>query len=349
MTINQSGGSDQCKRVESTAGSQNYEEHHDGRKRRKVSYQGRTWGESEEELPVQPTSAPLEERTKIPHVYADQVILEKAHKLYETFTTIEDKVAGLFFYETVAYYDMQCQKEVERVIDTWRVGGLLFTKGDYKRQLYLVEHYQKLTQIPFLVGNDFVHSLSYYFQDDSPQEWGIDKIDVKYFSDLGRAAVFQNRRLGVHFQLTEKRNGGAFFTHFPLSEAHLKAFRKGIRDAHGIIGLFGDENKKFTSLSLERSNLSSLFSKDSLGGEINEVFSLKAITFFDLTSCSMEEAKERLGAAFQHNFYDAFLCSLLQSELIDFVVQCIKEGRIQEKDIEKRLTKVLALKVCCIR
>lgn len=346
MGINQTGGFDQLKRVDSVSGNQSYDDPHDGRRRRKVTYQGRTWEESEEELPLQPTP-PVIEQKKIPQVYADKAILEKVNRLLESFTTLEDKIAGIFFFETDAYYDIPIQKEIEQLITKWKIGGLLFVRGDYKRQLYLVEQYQRSTLIPLLIGNDFDHSLSYYFADEAHQEWGSDKMDVKYFSDLGKAVIFQNRRLGVHFQLAEKRSTSShdFFPHAPLTEAHLRAFRKGIRDAHGVMGIFGYENKKFTSL--ENAPIPSPFAKEGIvGGERKEIFSLKALTFLDVTLLPLEEVQEKLIASFTSNVYDAFLFSLPQKNLIDFVAQGVREGKIDEKAIEKRLMKVLALKSC---
>jgi hypothetical protein len=175
----------------------------------------------------------------------------------------------------------------------------------------------------------------------------MEKIDVKYFSDLGKAIIFQNRRLGIHFQLSEKRGSVAsFFNHFTLSDEHLKALRKGIRDAQGIMALFGNENKKFVSLAIDKS--SSPFSRDLLlsTGEVKEISSLKSLTFFDCTTTSLEALQDKLVAALKNGSYDAFLFTLSQEKAIDLIVQAVHSGELQEKEIEKRLMKILSLKCC---
>jgi len=117
----------------------------DERKRRRVLYQGRAWAETEEELPVQPAQATLSTPTKgkprtSAGIFANPLLLERAQALLRLMTTLEEKVAQLCFYETDAVYDAALQHEVELLIQTWQIGGVLFKKGDYKRQSYLIEN-----------------------------------------------------------------------------------------------------------------------------------------------------------------------------------------------------------------
>src|ERR1700722_315453 len=109
-------------------------------KKRRVVYQGRAWAEAEEDLPLQPsipkTPPPSRMRKSSTGVYADRVLLERAQTLFNQLTTIEEKAAQLCFLETEAVYDAAIQHENELLIQTWQFGGILFHKGEDRRQAY---------------------------------------------------------------------------------------------------------------------------------------------------------------------------------------------------------------------
>ncbi|MFZ0565938.1 MAG: hypothetical protein WAM28_07125, partial [Chlamydiales bacterium] len=110
--------------------------HQQGRnKKKRVLYQGRSWIEKEEDLPVQPSrsssNSPAAEKGASGRVYADQVLLEQAQRLFRRLMTLEEKVSQLCFLETQSIYDTQLQHDVELLIQTWQIGGLLFKAGNY--------------------------------------------------------------------------------------------------------------------------------------------------------------------------------------------------------------------------
>lgn len=323
----------------------------DGRERRgrkKVLYQGRSWKEKEEDLPLQVQVATLEENRKN-FVYADHFILEKAEKLLEQYTTLEDKIAGLLFYEIEAFYDEEMQRSVQLLIQEWKVGGLIFAKGDCKRQLYLSEYYQKLASLFLLMGNDFSHGLSFYFQGELSEEM-LSVNDTfskeKYFGDLGKAVVSLNRRLGVHIQMAQHGKNNQL--PMAIEKEHIQAFRKGIRDAHGIVGVrIAQENK----IALSNKYAYPIFlGKQKVGttalqeNEVRGVFGLKKIDFLDLTLMPDWEVEQEFLNLFSQNSADGLLLPLHKKELFPLLVAVAREKKIDEKILEKKLLKILAIK-----
>lgn len=316
----------------------------DGGQKRKALYKGRSWEERDEDLPVQPSipAEPPPEKTRRPAssgVYANRVLLERARAAFCHLTTLEEKVAQLCFLETEAFYDTPLQHDVELLIQAWQLGGILFKKGDYKRQGYLIEHYQNVSKTRLLIANDFLHGLSFYLQGDS---LSFETLSEQRCSDLGKAVMVQNRRLGVHVQLDRERSGQKS----SMSEKQAKSFRKGIRDAQGIVGKekgvepadFYSHTAKsampFLSLAESPSHLPEL--------QMQSTISFKALTYFDSAAQSLTE--ELLLTAYK-NHYDFFLFSGKSiPEAIRMFCKLIRAGKIREEELDRSVMRILVIK-----
>lgn len=320
-------------------------------RRRKVLYQGRAWAESEEDLPVQPKlNQPISQlsiKRSSTAMYADRFLLGKAQVMFHHLTTLEEKAAQLCFLTTSAIYDASLQNEVELMIQTWQVGGILFHKGEYRRQTYLVERYQAVSKTPLLMANDFLHGLSFYLQGDSlPQE----HLSEQRFSDLGKAVMVQNRRLGVHIQFDRERGSHIL----PMNEEQAKAFRKGIRGAQGIVGkektefqLEGYYSKRgrlpFVSLK-QTSMMPEIFSEH----QVQETVGFKTLTFFDVTDLkennfSREFLEDQILSAFKQ-CYDVLLFSAGLPEAIRTIAKLVRCGKISEEILDRHVMKALIVK-----
>lgn len=325
------------------------EEDQNNRKKRRVLYQGRAWSEEEEKnLPVQPSSSEAAAVTPQPEhpsvgVFADHVLLERAQELFKHLTTLEEKVAQLCFLATDAVYNARIQHDVELLIQAWQIGGILFQKGNYRRQAYLIERYQEVSKTPLLISNDFLHGLSFYLQGDSlPKE-----ISKKHYSDLGKAVMNQNRRLGVHIQFDRERG----YSKIEMEEGQAKAFRKGIREAQGIVGkekAFRQQEKyafsaknahPLLSAVNESSKISNLFSNY----QIQETIGFKTLTFFDGTNVNKASLEKALYQAFLTH-YDVFLLSGNITEAIRAIMRLVHAGKISEEMIDRHVMKALIIK-----
>jgi hypothetical protein len=310
-------------------------DHKEGRKKR-VLHQGRTWGETEEELPIQPSMiqnpVPEVKTRKGPvGVYADPAVLEHAHKLFQGLITIEEKVAQLCFLVTDAIYDTDLQKNVEFLIQAWQIGGILFHKGEYRRQSFLIERYQQLSKTPLLLGNDFMHGLSFYLQGDPVPSKPISK---QHYSDLGKAVMAQNRSIGVHVQFDRERGSQSAMT-----EEQAKAFHQGVRNAHGIVGK-EKASQKASCIQLQAGGaILSTFSEASA----QETIGFKTLTFFDVSQMGSSQLAESLPWAFKEQ-YDVLLFGNNIKEGISLLAQLVLSGKLSEAALDKHVMKTLIIK-----
>lgn len=314
----------------------------EGRKRRRVKFHGRTWGQKEEnDLAVDtakmsvPSMQDSKEYSK--GVYSDRISLDEAQQMFDRLTTLEEKIAQLCFYQTQAVYDTALQNEIEILIQAWQIGGVLFTGGEYKRQAYLIERFQLISKTPLLMGNDFLHGLSFYY-DDQPLPTFEGGLSEQRFSDLGKAVMVLGRRMNVHFQLDKERK----VHHIPMTEHHARAFRKGIRQAHGIVARTQPAKSNYSASSKHAYPIFSVdsplaFSKDSA----QEHIGVKSLNFLDLTGEEITE--KRMIEAFREH-YEIFLCSGNIQKVITTIAGAVRNGKIWEKHIDRLVMKLLVLK-----
>ena len=325
--------------------SSDHQEESDREEQQKsVLYQGREWTEREEELPVHPPSNFIPSSEHSLGVYADRRLLEQAYAYFNQLITLEQKAAQLCFVLTEAMYNTALQNEVEQLIQAHQIGGILFRKGMYRRQAYLVERYQEISELPLLMANDFLHGLSFYLLGDQlPKE----EISEKHFSDLGKTVMVQNRRLGVHIQFDRERDS----EDVPMNEGQAKAFRKGIREAHGIVGKEKTERQQqsyghsvkgtfpFASVKNAGPMLSSVFSEY----QVLETIGFKTFTFFDATRDDGVGLEEKILQAFDQH-YDVFLFSHEIPEAIQLITRLVRTGKIRQEVFDRHVMKSLIIK-----
>lgn len=318
----------------------------EGRKRRAL-HQGRAWTEAEEnDLPLQPSipqnPSPMKARRASSGVYADQILLQRAQTLFSQLTTIEEKAAQLCFLVTEAIYDSEIQHEVELLIQTWQIGGILFHKGEYRRQAYLIERYQEISKTPLLFANDYAHGLSFYLQGDAPPKTMLSE---QHYSDVGKAVMVQNRRLGVQIQFDQERNQDT-----AMNGSQAKAFRKGIRGAHGIVGKEKAERQQESYAQSMKGNLPFLSSKEGpllspafSKYQVQETIGFKTLTFFDAALVDKNHLEDALLGAFRQ-LYDAFLLSKNIAEGIRAIARLVRSGKIHEEVLDRHVMKALIIK-----
>ncbi|MCB1180994.1 MAG: hypothetical protein KDK55_03105 [Chlamydiia bacterium] len=347
------------------------------KKRNKVRYQGREWkkregGELCLSFPKKNQKACKKESI---FLYADKLYLDEVRGRFKGLATLEEQVAAICFLEAEAVYDGYLQKQMEQAVLRDQIGGFVFTRGEYKREQYLIEHLQKLAKTKLLIGNDFFHGLSFYFEGDLPLELLQEGMNERRYADLGKAVVAQNRRVGVDFQFDSP-----FTTKKPrikTSEKHLQAFRHGIRDAKGIVGKMRRKSPSYSAalrkmaslclnISLEASdvfkNLSvGEFSPDLKDKKVKsntqikkienlliaELVDHRSLEFYDITNLSgnKENKKRVLLEAFSNQFDVLLLPEETPSETIKLIVELIEEKSILYEQLEKRVMRVLLMKI----
>lgn len=317
-------------------------------KKRRVQHLGREWEEAENrDIPVKP-SVPASLTQTCPASaggYADRKLLERAHRLFDQLTTLEERIAQLCFLVTDAIYDTQIQREVEMAIQTWQLGGILFQRGEYRRQAYLVERYQEISKTALLFANDYLHGLSFYLQGDSlPGHF----FSEQHISDVGKAVMVQNRRLGVQIQFDRERG------RVDIDEAQAKAFRSGIRRAHGIVGKekatyhHGSHPINRLLPHFVSARMAPLSEREESGAfysdyQVQETIGFKSLTFFEVPCLEKGRLEEALLVAFLQ-IYDVFLISQNHIEVIRLIARMIHSGKIREEILNRHVMKVLIIK-----
>lgn len=305
-------GVDPYYRIEEASGAEDREQR---QKRSRAFYKGHHWEPKKDRyIFISPRNSILQQSS------VNWKAVEKARKLLQAMTSVEEKVAQLCLCQTEALYDTEQQQHVERLIQGWQIGGLVFQEGDYRRQNYLIEHYQNLSKTPLLMGNDFLHSLSFYFRDEET----MGNRDQKRFEELGKAITGLNRSLSVHFQFDQERSLSSYD---PQDEC-ARFFRKGIKEARGIVASITAEKKCFVR---KRSNSQS-----------QNYNSIKTLRVLDLTAKDFTE--EQLIEALR-NGYHAFLGSTENiSRIMTLLGIAVMKGKLSEKELDDYVMKLLYLK-----
>jgi len=116
--------------------------------------------------------------------------------------SLEQRIGQLFM---VAAYSNKTEKhvqELESLVNTNYVGGLIFFQGGPQRQADIANRLQKQSKLPMLVGIDGEWGLSMRL--DSTYRFpfnmtlgAIQNLDL--IEEVGQAMAKQSKRLGIHF------------------------------------------------------------------------------------------------------------------------------------------------------
>lgn len=330
----------QINRIQNVSGDRD-ENAKDREKKRRVLYQGRLWIEKEEDLTVRPpTDVPLASNNCAFHQsYVEPLLMKRAEEMFYSLRTWEEKVAQLCFIETEANYDLTLQRQVEHFIEEWGIGGIVFTRGSYGRQAYLIERYQALSKMQLLIANNFFHGISFYLQGDPfPKR----TLSEKFLCDFGKAVMVQNRRLGVHIQMGYEENE----EHWIGKEKARRAFSKGIRQAHGIIGKKTDKRSPLNYSPFEiggqyicEKTLQLLASTDL---QVQESIGFNTLTFFKISDTSIALDPLLLDSRKRND--DILLLNKKCSDTIQALCGLIRLGKIPESEINRHVLKIMIIK-----
>lgn len=364
MTI-QGPQSDAYYHIEPVDSMENNDKEKERKQKQQVNYQGHQWAEGEDDLLLEKQLLQKREqkeaegtRKKKQPLFIDKILLNKAERLLDQLTTVEDKIAQLCFYKTEASYDLKIQTELSELLCQWQLGGILFLSGTYKRQAYLIEYYQTLSTIPLLIGNDFTHNLSFYFYQKKPNNC----FTIQNYRDLGKAIMGQNRSLGVHFLFDREIENS--FSDLSFNEEQKVSFRKGIRAAHGVVARNLSPAKGVQKIHCKQTPAFSAFFNMSFGLISSEYQKNKPKTqlfnpsllnhpkndfseqFIGMCTLFLQEcpSQEKVIKAFKEG-YEGFLIDGNVQEVIETFVQIVKKGEISEEELDKRVLKILALKI----
>lgn len=133
--------------------------------------------------------------------YVDSLQMKWVDEKYNAMT-LEEKVGQLFIVAAYSNKDAAHESEIENLVKTEAIGGLIFMQDDAVKQLDLTNRYNKAAKIPLLIGMDAEWGLAMRLKDVTRYPWamGIGAIqDNNLVKEMGVAIGEQSNRMGVNF------------------------------------------------------------------------------------------------------------------------------------------------------
>ena len=115
--------------------------------------------------------------------------------------SLEEKIGQLLMYPAYSNKDEKHVKEIEYLIENYKIGGLIFMQGDPISQVELINNYQQKSKIPLLIAMDAEWSLSMRLKNTIlyPRQMMLGAIrDNQLIYEMGSEFARQLKRTGVH-------------------------------------------------------------------------------------------------------------------------------------------------------
>lgn len=116
--------------------------------------------------------------------------------------SFEEKVGQLFMVAAYSNKNENSYKEIDNLVENYKIGGLIFFQGGPIRQAQLTNRYQKKSQVPLLIGIDAEWGLSMRLDSTYRYPWNMTLGAIQNFDlikEMGKQMGRQSKRLGVHF------------------------------------------------------------------------------------------------------------------------------------------------------
>lgn len=116
--------------------------------------------------------------------------------------TFEEKVGQLFMVAAYSNKDAEHVKSIDKLVEEYKIGGLIFFQGGPVRQARLTNRYQAKSKVPMFIGIDGEWGLSMRLDSTYRYPWNMTLgavQDIKLIEKMGKQMGKQAKRLGLHF------------------------------------------------------------------------------------------------------------------------------------------------------
>ena len=116
--------------------------------------------------------------------------------------SFEEKVGQLFMVAAYSNKNESHYKDVDELVEKYKVGGLIFFQGGPVRQAQLTNRYQSKSKVPLFIGIDAEWGLSMRLDSTYRYPWNMTLGAIQDFSlieKMGKQMGQQSKRLGIHF------------------------------------------------------------------------------------------------------------------------------------------------------
>ena len=116
--------------------------------------------------------------------------------------SLQEKIGQLFMISAYSNKDSVHVNSVEKLIQDYKVGGVIFFQGGPVRQAKLTNQYQSKAKIPLFVGIDAEWGLGMRLDSTYIYPWNMTLgaiQDLDLIESVGKNMANENKRIGVHF------------------------------------------------------------------------------------------------------------------------------------------------------
>ena len=121
--------------------------------------------------------------------------------VYNQFS-FEEKVGQLFMVAAYSNKDEAHNKSIDKLVEDYKIGGLIFFQGGPVRQAKLTNRYQAKAKVPLFIGIDAEWGLSMRLDSTYRYPWNMTLgaiQDMKLIEKTGNQMGKQSKRMGIHF------------------------------------------------------------------------------------------------------------------------------------------------------
>jgi len=116
--------------------------------------------------------------------------------------SLREKIGQLFMISAYSNKDSVHVNEVNKLVQDYKVGGVIFFQGGPVRQAKLTNLYQSKAKVPLFVGIDAEWGLAMRLDSTYRYPWNMTLgaiQDLKLIEKVGRNMANENKRIGIHF------------------------------------------------------------------------------------------------------------------------------------------------------
>lgn len=116
--------------------------------------------------------------------------------------SVQEKIGQLFMISAYSNRDSVHTNEVNKLIQDYKVGGLIFFQGGPVRQAKLTNLYQSKAKVPLFIGIDAEWGLGMRLDSTYTYPWNMTLgaiQDLSLIENVGRNMANEDKRIGIHF------------------------------------------------------------------------------------------------------------------------------------------------------
>ncbi len=138
------------------------------------------------------------EKLEVKDIYEEQRWVDSVYKKM----TFDERVGQLFMVAAYSNKDESHYKNIDKLINDYKIGGLIFFQGGPVRQATLTNRYQSKSKIPLFIGIDAEWGLSMRLDSTYKYPWNMTLGAIKdnsLIENMGSQMAEQSKRMGIHF------------------------------------------------------------------------------------------------------------------------------------------------------